>query len=97
MNSALPVVSAEKIADSLVNGKTIHIEGGNFTQNICRVRCLSCGKAWPESIENLESIKNGVIPARIVNLLKSSASRPAWGNSVGETAEEKAGKKRRIY
>ena len=33
-----------KIADSLVNGKTIHIEGGNFTQNICSVRCLDCGK-----------------------------------------------------
>ena len=49
----------EKIADSLVNGKTIHIEGGNFTQNICPVRCLDCGKEWMESFENLESIKNG--------------------------------------
>lgn len=49
----------EKIADSLVNGKIIHIEGGNFTQNICPVRCLDCGKEWMESFENLESIKNG--------------------------------------
>lgn len=49
----------EKIADSLVNGKTIHIEGGNFTQNICPVRCRSCGKEWRESFENMESIKNG--------------------------------------
>lgn len=49
----------EKITDSLVNGKTIHIEGGNFTQNICPVRCLSCGKEWPESFENLESVKSG--------------------------------------
>lgn len=49
----------EKIADSLVNGKIIHIEGGNFTQNICLVRCLDCGKGWIESFENLESIKNG--------------------------------------
>lgn len=49
----------EKIADSLINGKTIHIEGGNFTRNICPVQCLDCGKKWMESYENLESIKNG--------------------------------------
>ncbi len=49
----------EKITDSLVNGKTIHIEGGNFTQNICPVKCLDCGKVWRESFENLETIKNG--------------------------------------
>ncbi len=55
----------EKIADSLVNGKTIHIEGGNFTKNICPVRCLDCGKEWLESLENLEAINGGgyVCPA----------------------------------
>jgi predicted DNA-binding protein (UPF0251 family)/DNA-directed RNA polymerase subunit RPC12/RpoP len=49
----------EKIADSLVNGKIIHIEGGNYTQNICPVRCMDCGKEWMESYENMESIKHG--------------------------------------
>ncbi|XCH79135.1 MAG: DUF134 domain-containing protein [Candidatus Dehalobacter alkaniphilus] len=49
----------EKIADSLVNGKIIHIEGGNFTQNICQAICMDCGKEWLESYENLEAIKNG--------------------------------------
>lgn len=49
----------EKIADSLVNGKIIHIDGGNFTRNICPVRCSDCGKEWMESYENMESIKNG--------------------------------------
>ena len=55
----------EKIADSLVNGKTIHIEGGNFTQNICPFRCIDCAKEWLESIENLEAIDVGgyVCPA----------------------------------
>ena len=48
-----------KIADSLVNGKTIHIEGGNFTQNICPVRCLDCGKERMESFEKLNSIQGG--------------------------------------
>lgn len=49
----------EKIADSLINGKTIHVEGGNFTRNICPVKCLDCGKDWMESYENLEPIKKG--------------------------------------
>ncbi|BAK98648.1 hypothetical protein OBV_14500 [Oscillibacter valericigenes Sjm18-20] len=49
----------EKIADSLISGKTIHIEGGNFTQNICPVRCLECGKEWMESFEKLNAIKDG--------------------------------------
>jgi len=49
----------EKIADSLVNGKTIHIGGGNFTKNICPVKCLDCGKEWRESFENLDSINGG--------------------------------------
>lgn len=53
------LAAREKIADSLVNGKSIHIEGGNFTQNICPVKCTKCGKEWMESYENLESIKNG--------------------------------------
>lgn len=53
------ISAREKIADSLVNGKIIHIEGGNFTQNICPVKCTDCSKEWMESYENLEAIKNG--------------------------------------
>lgn len=50
----------EKVADSLVNGKVIFIDGGNYTRNICPVKCMDCGKEWIESYENLETIKNGV-------------------------------------
>jgi predicted DNA-binding protein (UPF0251 family) len=49
----------EKIADSLVSGKMIHIEGGNFTQNICPVRCKECGREWQERIENLDALDDG--------------------------------------
>ncbi len=49
----------EKVADSLINGKMIHIEGGNYTLNICPIKCDECGKEWKDSFENLESIKNG--------------------------------------
>lgn len=53
------LLAREKVADSLVNGKTIHIEGGNYTRNICPVKCQSCGREWIESFENLELIKEG--------------------------------------
>ncbi len=53
------LTAREKIADSLVNGKSIHIEGGFFTQNICPVRCLDCNKDWMESFEHLDAIKSG--------------------------------------
>ena len=49
----------EKVADSLINEKAIRIEGGNFTRNICPVRCLECGHEWNESFENMEQIGSG--------------------------------------
>lgn len=49
----------EIIADSLVNGKIILIEGGNFTRHICPVRCMDCGNEWTESYEKMESVKHG--------------------------------------
>lgn len=49
----------EKVADSLIHGKMIRIEGGNFTRNICPIICKDCGKEWKESFENLDAIKNG--------------------------------------
>lgn len=48
-----------KIADSLINAKAIRIEGGNYTRNICLVKCLGCGKIWEESFENFEKVLNG--------------------------------------
>ncbi len=33
-------------ADSLINGKMIHIEGGDFTLNIYPIKCSSCGMEW---------------------------------------------------
>jgi len=45
----------KKIADSLVNGKVIKIEGGNYTLNICNIQCENCGYSWKESYENITS------------------------------------------
>lgn len=47
----------EKVTDSLVSGKAIRIEGGNFTRNICPVRCMDCGNEWLDSYENMEGIE----------------------------------------
>ena len=49
----------EKVADSLINGKVIYIDGGNYTLNICPVRCMGSRNERMESNENLETIKNG--------------------------------------
>ena len=52
------MTARQKIADSLVHGKGIRIEGGTFTRNVCPVHCLSCGKIWMESIEILRQKKS---------------------------------------
>jgi predicted DNA-binding protein (UPF0251 family) len=44
-----------KIADSLINGKAIRVEGGNYTQNICKLVCEKCGNTWQERIEDVSS------------------------------------------
>lgn len=49
-------IAREKLADSIVNGKAIKIEGGNFTKNICSVICKTCSKGWEESYENIQKI-----------------------------------------
>lgn len=48
-----------KVADSLVNGKAIRVEGGNYTVHICEFECLSCGNRWEDSFENLEKVREG--------------------------------------
>lgn len=48
-----------KVAEALINGKAIRIEGGNFTSNICPVICLSCKNEWEESFENYRKILEG--------------------------------------
>ena len=54
----------KKITDSLVNGKSIRIEGGHFTKNICQIRCESCGREWIERYESIEAghVKHQVCP-----------------------------------
>ena len=52
-------VARAKVTDALINGKAIRIEGGNFTSNICPVKCQNCQKEWQESYENYMKILEG--------------------------------------
>lgn len=45
----------EKIADSLIYGKAIRVEGGNFTRNICRMKCMTCGAEQSVRFEELKA------------------------------------------
>ncbi|SHK16650.1 DUF134 domain-containing protein [Tepidibacter formicigenes] len=43
-----------KIADSIINGKKLKIEGGNYTLNICKIICKNCGYEWKEKCEDID-------------------------------------------
>lgn len=49
----------EKIADVIINGKAIHINGGNYAKDNCNVVCENCNNKWIETSENLKLIKEG--------------------------------------
>lgn len=57
----------EKIADSLVNGKGIQIEGGIFACNTCTCKCMDCGKEWVETDENIRDIPFGELTCPACN------------------------------
>jgi len=42
----------KKIADAMVNGKVIRIEGGNYIFLRNRMRCVACGNIWDTVISN---------------------------------------------
>ncbi|RKD32981.1 DUF134 domain-containing protein [Thermohalobacter berrensis] len=48
----------KKIADSLVNGKAIRIRGGNYTRNLCTIKCNECGNEWESRVEDIEENQN---------------------------------------
>lgn len=43
-----------KVADSIVNGKILKIQGGNYTLNLCSIACRYCGYTWQEKYEDIK-------------------------------------------
>lgn len=41
----------KKVAIALTQGKAINLEGGNYTFNICKYKCDSCGNEFDEAYE----------------------------------------------
>ncbi|MEZ4358022.1 MAG: DUF134 domain-containing protein [Eubacteriales bacterium] len=83
------ISAREKIADSLIKGKAIHIEGGNFTRNICAVKCLNCGNVWTESYENLEKIKNGAYSCPECNSNNVVCEKNCKGKACGKNCRRR--------
>lgn len=44
----------QKVTKALIDGKAIKIEGGNYTINICNLKCLDCGHVFEVNYENKE-------------------------------------------
>lgn len=44
-----------KMADAMVNGKILKIEGGNYALNQCNIKCRNCGFVWNERYEEFNN------------------------------------------
>lgn len=83
----------QKIADALLNGKAIRIEGGNFEMAIRRFRCLE-GHEWEVPFETMISTPPELCPRcntpSIMPLFSPgmSAGRGRWGRRYGRGANQ---------
>ncbi len=46
----------KKLTEALVEGKAVRISGGNYTVNVCSMRCEDCGNTFELNFENNERI-----------------------------------------
>lgn len=56
------LAAREKVADALIQGKAIRIEGGNFTSSGGPATCQKCHKKWTENDPNYQKIVTGKHP-----------------------------------
>jgi predicted DNA-binding protein (UPF0251 family) len=83
----------KKMADALLNGKAIRIEGGNFEMAVRRFRCLE-GHEWEVPFETMISAPPEVCPKcktpSIMPLFASGIGpgRGGWGRRHGRGASQ---------
>ncbi|WP_461207294.1 DUF134 domain-containing protein [Clostridium sp. DL1XJH146] len=46
----------KKVTEALVQGKAVRISGGNYTVNICVMRCEDCGNIFELNFETTERV-----------------------------------------
>lgn len=75
-----------KIAEALVEGKAIRIEGGSFVLGVNRFRCLDCGTLWEAQISSdLEPPEPATCPSchssRVLDFGRQAGWQPSppWG------------------
>lgn len=69
----------QKIADALLNGKAIRIDGGNFEMAVRRFRCIS-GHEWDVPFETLVSSRPESCPrCDTPSIMPISPAGMAWG------------------
>jgi predicted DNA-binding protein (UPF0251 family)/DNA-directed RNA polymerase subunit RPC12/RpoP len=71
----------QKIAEALVEGKAIRIEGGSFVLGVNRFRCLDCGALWESEIsQGLEKPAKAACPnchsARVLDFARQAGWQP---------------------
>ena len=73
-----------KIADALLNGKGLLIEGGNFEMAVRRFRCLS-GHEWDVSFETMISTPPELCPScDTPSIMPISPEGIGWRGSAGK-------------
>ena len=83
----------QKMADALLNGKAVRIEGGNFEMAVRRFRCLE-GHEWEVPFETMISAPPEVCPKcktpSIMPLFASGIGpgRGGWGRRHGRGASQ---------
>jgi len=69
----------QKVADSLLNGKAIRIEGGNFEMAMRRFRCLE-GHEWDVPFEIMTTVPPQACPkCKTPNILPLQPPAFGWG------------------
>jgi predicted DNA-binding protein (UPF0251 family) len=70
-----------KVAEALVEGKAIRIEGGSFVLGVNRFRCLDCGTLWeariPAEVEpGLQATCPGCRGVRVLDFARQAGWQP---------------------
>ena len=73
------LTARQKMADALLNGKAIRIEGGNYEMSVRRFRCGN-GHEWEVPFEVMIKRPPESCPTcKIADIMSLSPWRPGWG------------------
>ncbi|MBN1837010.1 MAG: DUF134 domain-containing protein, partial [Spirochaetales bacterium] len=80
-----------KIAEALVQGKAIRIEGGSFILGVNRYRCLDCGAVWEQELSPEHQPDSPVAcprckSTRVLDFARQAGWRPGSPWEAGGTA-----------